>query len=102
MRNFSNRRPSSNRGGRNRYSSDRANRPEMFDAVCDECGKPCKVPFRPSGDKPIYCSRCFERRGNKTYGDSNVKGNTSINLDEVNRKLDRILSILETKDIVQE
>lgn len=43
-------------GGRGDYS-----RPEMFDAVCDECGRKCKVPFKPSGDKPIYCSECFEQ-----------------------------------------
>jgi CxxC-x17-CxxC domain-containing protein len=37
----------------------------MFDAVCSECGKPCKVPFQPHDDRPIYCSDCFskQRRG---------------------------------------
>ena len=34
---------------------------QMFDAVCSECGKPCKVPFQPSGNRPIYCSDCFRR-----------------------------------------
>ena len=34
---------------------------QMFDAVCSECGKPCKVPFEPRGDRPIYCSDCFRR-----------------------------------------
>lgn len=33
----------------------------MFDAVCSECGKPCKVPFEPRGDKPVYCSDCFRK-----------------------------------------
>lgn len=35
----------------------------MFQAVCSECGKNCEVPFKPSGDKPVYCSVCFEQRG---------------------------------------
>ncbi len=35
---------------------------EMFDAVCASCGKPCKVPFQPRDDRPVYCSDCFERR----------------------------------------
>ena len=41
-----------------------APRPErtMYDAVCSECGKECKVPFQPSGDRPIYCSDCFANR----------------------------------------
>ena len=46
--------------GRNNFSGRREDRPEMFDAVCDECGKDCKVPFRPTGNKPIYCSQCFD------------------------------------------
>lgn len=46
--------------------SNRFDRPTMHDAVCDECGKDCKVPFRPSGDKPIYCSDCFERHDNSS------------------------------------
>ena len=34
---------------------------EMFDAVCADCGKPCKVPFRPREDRPVYCSECFAK-----------------------------------------
>jgi len=37
-------------------------RPQMYDAVCSDCGKNCEVPFKPSSDKPIYCSRCFATR----------------------------------------
>ena len=36
---------------------------EMFRAVCDECGRDCEVPFRPTGEKPVYCSSCFEKGG---------------------------------------
>ncbi len=32
---------------------------EMFTATCSACHKDCEVPFRPSGDKPVYCSACF-------------------------------------------
>lgn len=32
---------------------------EMFDATCASCGKPCKVPFKPREDRPVYCSECF-------------------------------------------
>lgn len=34
---------------------------QMYDAVCSACGKPCKVPFEPRGDRPVYCSDCFRR-----------------------------------------
>jgi len=36
-------------------------RREMHPAVCAECGAETLVPFLPRGDKPIYCSPCFER-----------------------------------------
>lgn len=48
------------RKGNNNSRDTRSARP-MFDAVCSECGKPCKVPFEPRGDRPIYCSDCFRR-----------------------------------------
>jgi CxxC-x17-CxxC domain-containing protein len=36
---------------------------EMFSATCSSCGKEAQVPFQPSGDKPVYCSDCFQQRG---------------------------------------
>jgi CxxC-x17-CxxC domain-containing protein len=38
-------------------------RPQMYEAVCSDCGKRCEVPFRPTGDKPVYCSQCFTSHG---------------------------------------
>lgn len=35
---------------------------EMFSAICGECGKPTQVPFKPRGDRPVYCSDCFAKR----------------------------------------
>lgn len=35
---------------------------QMYDAVCAACGKPCKVPFEPRNDRPVYCSDCFANR----------------------------------------
>ena len=47
----------------------------MHKAVCDECHKSCEVPFRPSGDKPIYCNECFSsKRGNEDRGPRNDFG----------------------------
>lgn len=34
-------------------------RPQMFSAKCADCGNSCEVPFRPSGDRPVYCNNCF-------------------------------------------
>ena len=38
---------------------------EMFEATCDDCGGTAKLPFKPSSDKPVYCSKCFEKHDNK-------------------------------------
>ncbi|MBI1976302.1 MAG: DNA-directed RNA polymerase [Candidatus Omnitrophica bacterium] len=35
---------------------------EMFKAICAECKQECEVPFRPSGDRPVYCKECFSKR----------------------------------------
>jgi len=48
------------RGGGGR---DRDDRPaQMYAATCASCQKSCEVPFRPSGDKPVYCSNCFGKK----------------------------------------
>jgi len=35
---------------------------EYFTAVCGECGKEAQLPFKPRGDRPVYCSDCFTKR----------------------------------------
>lgn len=80
-------------------------RREMHRAVCDKCGKDCEVPFRPSGDKPIFCSNCFEGKeleGSRRPGGSDFGKRDSINaqlleqVSSMNAKLDRILKVLES------
>jgi CxxC-x17-CxxC domain-containing protein len=39
----------------------------MHQATCDQCHKPCEVPFRPTEGKPVYCNECFG--GKKESGD---------------------------------
>lgn len=57
---FGNNKPRGGFGGRGGSFGGRNARPEMHRAVCDECGKNCEVPFRPTGDRPVLCSNCFE------------------------------------------
>ena len=60
---------SNDRGGRGGFGGDRE-RPQMHGAVCDDCGKNCEVPFRPTGDKPIFCSDCFRNKRDDNGGDN--------------------------------
>lgn len=34
----------------------------LYQAVCADCCKRCEVPFKPSGDRPVYCPACFAIR----------------------------------------
>lgn len=34
---------------------------EMHPTICADCGAEALVPFLPRGDKPVYCSSCFDR-----------------------------------------
>lgn len=38
---------------------------QMYQVICDECGKETEVPFQPSGGRPVYCSDCFRQQ--KSY-----------------------------------
>jgi CxxC-x17-CxxC domain-containing protein len=33
---------------------------QMFPATCASCGQPTEVPFKPSGNRPVYCRECFQ------------------------------------------
>jgi CxxC-x17-CxxC domain-containing protein len=49
-------------GSQGSYDGGFSDRPrEMFTTTCDSCGKEARVPFRPTGSKPVYCSDCFRR-----------------------------------------
>lgn len=95
-------------GGRRSYGDrDYSDRPpvEMHQAVCSDCSKECEVPFKPSGDKPIYCDKCFGknkevRSARPSHGGGGEKLDEKLTM--INIKLDRILKALDatatTKD----
>ena len=45
---------------RPRPMGDRPQR-ELHDAVCASCGIQTQVPFKPVGDRPVYCRDCFRK-----------------------------------------
>jgi CxxC-x17-CxxC domain-containing protein len=90
-------RQSDERGHGKRDFGRDSERPGMHKAICDECGNACEVPFRPTGDKPIYCRNCFKKDGNTgAGGNSGNKNNDQFKeqIEALNDKLDRILKIL--------
>ena len=43
---------------------------EMYEVTCDSCGQPARVPFQPRGDRPVYCSDCFQQQRTQRSGSS--------------------------------
>jgi len=35
----------------------------MHKTTCSKCGNECEVPFRPTGEKPVFCNNCFRSEG---------------------------------------
>ena len=55
------------RGG---FRGDDRGERELFSATCAECGNTCEVPFRPTGEKPVFCKDCFAaKKGDAPRGD---------------------------------
>lgn len=108
-RNFDRGRNSFNRG-RNSFGDK-----QMFKAVCSNCGNECEVPFKPTGEKPVYCSDCFGKMGNKNdrkpfrRPDRDDRGNyndkNQVLLESIDSKLEKIISLLQpapAKKVVKE
>ena len=83
-------------------------KPAMHKAVCDECGKDCEVPFRPSNDKPIFCDACFggKREGSRNESRSSSRSSAPLadfskQFLEINDKLNKLISLLEKSSVVE-
>lgn len=93
----------------------------MHKVVCDECKKPCEVPFLPTAGKPVYCSACFggkremggdrggDRFPKKSFGDYKTPPRTDFGndvnkvsgseikkqIEVLNVKIDRLTKVIE-------
>lgn len=66
--------PAANRPPESRQDNS-YNQRQMHKAVCADCRKQCEVPFRPTGDRPVYCKECFAKR--KSAGPFGAKAGSS-------------------------
>lgn len=87
----------------------------MHSAICSSCGKSCEVPFRPTGEKPVYCRDCFagrsamggdrsQRKDPRTFSTNQTVNSSQSNagnsemkkqLDAMNVKLDKLMSLVQ-------
>lgn len=102
-------------GGRSGGRSGRGGfeRAELHQATCSQCGKPCEVPFKPNGKRPVFCRDCFKKNDAPAYGKPSYSKSSygrpspyktsapkkeadySAALEEINAKLNKILRALE-------
>lgn len=102
-------RPSGRRSFGRRDFGGRGGNRQMHKTICSKCGRECEVPFKPSGDKPVFCSDCFAKnKGGSESGRFSDRGprrpqfddrnrSHSVNNDQFNTidaKLDKILAML--------
>lgn len=112
-------------GGRS-FGGEKRFRPvELHKAVCSTCGKDCEVPFKPTGDKPVYCRDCFAKNrshdGERSFGGNNrddrraprpefkrfnedrpTQAPRNNELEAINSKLDQILKLLNPSPVASE
>lgn len=73
------------RGGSRRFTGRNSGKPAMHRAICSECGKDCEVPFKPTGDKPIFCNDCF--RNNRNEEQRKLRGKDSGRFNSGDKKM---------------
>ena len=37
---------------------------QLYNVKCADCGNQTQVPFKPSGDRPVYCRDCYLQKRN--------------------------------------
>lgn len=70
---------------------------QMHDVVCTKCGKNCQVPFKPMGDKPIFCDNCFKQDRSGGKGSGEIMEQIRL----LNIKIDKIMGMLTSKDLIE-
>lgn len=98
-------------GKREPFGGDRnRQRSQMHETTCSACGERCEVPFRPTGQKPVYCNDCFrnyERRGSgfeksgyrrDNFRDKKEDGFGKEEFNKLIDRLDMIIKILTTRE----
>ncbi|HET8852922.1 MAG TPA: zinc-ribbon domain containing protein [Ktedonobacteraceae bacterium] len=52
-----------------RYSSGPREARQMYTITCSSCGNEAQVPFQPRGDRPVFCSDCYQAQGSGRKND---------------------------------
>jgi len=84
----------SQRPARNFNRSDRFERGDARErtytkATCADCNKECELPFKPKGDRPVYCSECFAKQQGESSFSPNRNNRSRERTFPPKRRLDK-------------
>ena len=90
------------RSGNTSFGAGSFEEKRSYKAVCDECGADCDVPFRPTGERPVYCRACFAPKKNADGATSYKEFKRSEPADDqvkqqlamINTKLDALIKAM--------
>lgn len=51
---------------------------DLHDAVCQNCNKKMKVPFKPDGKRPVYCKNCLKKMADESKERKRVEKNETV------------------------
>lgn len=105
MKKFNNKSKYRSNNDKNKFTE----RKEMHTTICADCGASCQVPFKPRGEKPVYCSPCFSSQSESSYlrpsrekrerhDQVNSSNKLEIKVDKLIKKLDKIIEVLTEKN----
>ncbi|MGI6335213.1 MAG: CxxC-x17-CxxC domain-containing protein [Minisyncoccales bacterium] len=71
----------------------------MFSATCSKCGKKFELPFKPTGERNVYCNDCFKGDGNNPTTKDSTNQCNKEQMEALGKKLDKIIELLTPKAI---
>ena len=87
-------------------TKDKKQQQELYDAVCSECQKKIKIPFKPDSERKIFCKSCLKKKENTENVFASLPG---VSLKEISkdfvpevRKDDKNARLDELKNIIAE
>ncbi len=71
----------------------------MYAVICFDCGEDSEIPFKPSGNRPVYCRACFAKRKSGFTQKTSVPSTQTVSLSGSSRLKSTIVSAPKVKKV---
>jgi len=55
---------------------------KMYKVDCSQCGETTEVPFKPDGERPVYCKKCYKPKNKNNNNNKNFGSRSSMKYEE--------------------